>query len=71
MRRERKGEKGNCEMSGEGKEGSDEEQEKRKRDISKRSKVLGFLHGEAKGNLRCAANASLPGSAHRQLPNFE
>lgn len=45
--------------------------QKRKRDVSGRSEALGFLHGEARGNLRCAANVSLPGSAHRQLPNFE
>lgn len=38
--------------------------QKRKRDVSGRSKAhLGFLHGEARGNLRCAANVSLPGSS--------
>lgn len=45
--------------------------ERKERYISGWSKALGFLHGEARGNLRCAANVSLPGSAHRQLPNFE
>lgn len=45
--------------------------QKGKRDVSGRLEALGFLHGEARGNLRCAANVSLPGSVHRQLPNFE
>lgn len=36
------------------------------------TRVLAPRHGrQARGNLRCAANVSLPGSVHRQLPNFE
>jgi len=45
--------------------------QKGKRDVSGWMEPLGFLHGEARGNLRCAANVSLPGSVHWQLPNFE
>lgn len=37
---------------------------KGKKDITRRSKILGFLHGKARGNLRYAVNVSLLGSAH-------
>lgn len=38
-------------------------------DISRRSKTFAFL--PARGNLRCAANVSLPWGAPAELPNFE
>lgn len=70
-RRQRKGEKVTT-AEKEGRSGG-AHREKGKRDI-RRSKALGFLRcgqRQARGNLRYAANVSLPGSVHRQLPNFE
>lgn len=68
--RGKKKRKSNCGVDG-GREAGLNGQ-KGKRDISGRgrSEALGFLHGEARGNLRCAANVSLPGSAHQAATEF-